>query len=421
MTAAIAVALIALAALGAPLFTVLGAGALLSAALLGLDPATLVVEINRLASSPNFLAIPLFIFAGVTLAEGGAPKRLVKFSTAWLGWLPGGTAVVAIGACAFFAAFSGASGITILALGGMLLPALRHAGYGDRFSLGLLTASGSLGLLFVPSLAVILYAIVAGVSIEQLFFAGFVPGLLLMVLFAVYATIGGHAPADRHPFVWRKALRALREGIWDLLLPVGIVAAIASGTIAVSEAAALTAAYALVLERWIHRSFRIRHKLLPMLTDATLLCGSLLILLAVAMAVTGLLVDAEVPAKALSWIETRIESPLAFLIALNLFLLAVGCVMDIFSAIVVIAPLIVPIATRYGVDPVHLGVVFLANLEIGYLTPPVGINLFLAMQRFHQPLPAVIRAVLPFLLVMLVWLIAVTYLPALSLWWRAFT
>lgn len=419
MTAALIVAaLIAAAALGAPLFAVLGAGALAGAYATGLDPAVLIVEMNRLASSPNFVAIPLFILAGVVLAEGGAPKRLVTLCTAWLGWLPGGLAVVAIVACAFFAAFSGASGVTILALGGMLLPALRQGGYDERFSLGLLTASGSIGLLFAPSLAVILYGLVAGVNIDELFLAGLAPGLLLLALFGLYGVWRARATETRRAFSLPAAIAALRAGVWDLLLPVGVISAILSGTITVSEAAALTCAYALLLEGGIHRTLRLTRELSRLLVEASVLCGGLLILLGVAMALTSLLIDIQAPMHALEWIGGTIQSPLGFLIALNIFLLAVGCVMDIFSAIVVVVPLILPIAARYGVDPVHLGIVFLANLEIGYLTPPVGINLFLAMQRFQRGLGPIIRAVLPFLGIMLVWLLLVTYVPALSLWWR---
>jgi tripartite ATP-independent transporter DctM subunit len=418
VTSLIVIALIAAAALGAPLFAVIGAGALVGAHFAGLDWAVLVVEINRLASSPHFIAIPLFIFAGVVLARGGAPQRLVALAMAWLGWLPGGMAIVAIMACAGFAAFTGASGITILALGGLLFPALRHAGYGERFALGLVTASGAIGLLFAPSLAVILYALVANVSIDDLFLAGLVPGALLLALFAIHGMLSPHHAVTREPFAWRAAIAALRAGLWDLLLPVGVMAAILSGTITVSEAAALTAVYALALEGAIHRTLKGWGNFQDRLTEAGMLCGGLLVLLGVGMALTSLLVDVQAPMLALRWIEGVIGTPILFLVALNVFLLAVGCVMDIFSAIVVVAPLIVPIAARYGIDPVHLGVVFLANLEIGYLTPPVGINLFLAMQRFERPLLEVIRAVAPFMLIMLAWLLLVTYLPAMSLWWR---
>lgn len=418
MTWLVVAALIIAAALGAPLFAVLGAGALAGAYAIGLDTAILIVELNRLAASPNFVAIPLFILAGVILAEGGAPRRLLALCSAWLGWLPGGLAIVAIFACAFFAAFSGASGVTILALGGILLPALTQAGYPERFSLGLLTASGSIGLLFAPSLAVILYALVAGVGIDDLFAAGLTPGLLLLALFGTYSAWRARGSVQRIVFARSAAMAALRAGIWDLLLPVGVIAGILSGTISVSEAAALTCGYALLLEAGIHRDLDLRRSLTHVLTEAAVLCGALLMLLGVAMGLTSLLIDIQAPMRVLDWAGGVIDSPLAFLLALNVFLLAVGCVMDIFSAIVVVAPLVVPIATRYGVDPVHLGIVFLANLEIGYLTPPVGINLFLAMQRFNRPIAPIIRAVLPFLFIMTIWLALVTYVPALSLWWR---
>ena len=413
------IGLFLLALFGLPLFAALGAGSLLYAHHSGLDSALLIVELNRLASSPNLTAIPLFTFAGVVLAAGGAPQRLLRLFNAALGWLPGGLAVVAIAACAFFTSFSGASGVTILALGGLLFPVLMKVHYPQRFVLGLLTTSGSLGLLFAPSLAVLLYGIVAGVNIDELFLAGILPGILLMLMLAVYASITGHRFGVRHhPFSWQLLFRATRAGLGDILLPVLIIVGIFGGFVTVSEAAAGTALYVLVHESVIHRAISLRSQLVPLLTDSAVLVGSILIILGIAMGLTNLMIDAQLPMRLLDWMEQTIDSQLQFLILLNLFLLAVGAMMDIFSAIVVVVPLILPLATRFGVDPVHLGIIFLANLEIGYSTPPVGINLFIASQRFERPILSLFRAALPFLLLMLVWLVIVTYLPALSLWWK---
>ena len=413
------VILVGLALIGSPLFIVLGAGSLLYAHQSGLDPALLIIELNRLATSPNLTTIPLFTFAGVVLAAGGAPQRLIRLFNALLGWLPGGLAVVAIAACAFFTSFSGASGVTILALGGLLYPVLTRVHYPERFSLGLLTTSGSLGLLFPPSLAILLYGIVSGVNIDDLFVAGIVPGLLLMIMLGAYAAVTGRRfGVSHHAFAWHVALRAVRSAFGDILLPILIVVGIFGGFVTVSEAAACTALYVLVLEIRVHRSIDLRTQLPALLADTAVLVGSILIILGVAMGLTNLLIDAQLPMRLLDWLQDSIDSPLKFLILLNIFLLAVGAMMDIFSATVVIVPLLLPLAQRFGIDPVHLGIIFLANLEIGYSTPPVGINLFIASQRFEKPILGLFRATLPFLALMLVWLLLVTYLPALSLWWR---
>ncbi|MFN2338527.1 MAG: TRAP transporter large permease [Gammaproteobacteria bacterium] len=411
--------LVLLALLGLPLFVVLGAGSLLAAHSAELVPAVLIIEISRLAASPNLTAIPLFTFAGVVLAAGGAAQRLVRLFNSLLGWLPGGIAAVALVACAFFTSFSGASGVTILALGGLLLPMLSRAGYPERFSLGLLTSSGSLGLLFPPSLAILLYGIVAGVNIDELFLAGLLPGLLLLVILVLYSgLIGKFAGVPRQDFSWPEARQALRMGIWDLLLPVLVVIGIFGGFVTISEAAACTGLYVLILEAFIHRTLDLRRQLMELLSETTLLVGSILIILGVAMGLTNLLIDAQLPTKILEWMEGSVDSKLKFLLLLNLFLLIVGATMDIFSATVVVVPLILPLALLYGVDPVHLGILFLANMEIGYSTPPVGLNLYIAMQRFRRSILTLFRSVLPFLGLMLLWLGLVTYVPFLSLWWK---
>lgn len=411
--------IVLLATLGLPLFAALGAGGLLATHQADLDPAVLIIELNRLATSPNLTAIPLFTLAGVILAAGGAPQRLIRLFNALIGWLPGGLAGVALFACAFFTAFSGASGVTILALGGLLYPMLMSVGYPQRFSLGLLTSSGSIGLMFPPSLPVLLYGIVAGVSIDDLFLAGALPGLLLLVMIMLYSmALGVRLHIPRQPFTGEALREALREGIWDILLPVGVVWGIFGGFVTVSEASACTAAYVLLLETRIHRSLSLRRQLFPILRETSVLVGSILIILGVAMGLTNLLIDAQVPMHLLAWMRDNIDSQLQFLLLLNIVLLIVGAMMDIFSAIVVLVPLILPLALQFGVDPVHLGIIMLANLEIGYCTPPVGINLFIASQRFKKPILTLFRSTLPFLGIMLVWLLIVTYLPQLSTWWK---
>jgi len=417
---ALAVAtLVTLALFGMPLFVALAGGGLLATWNAGLDPALLAVELNRLASSPYLAAIPLFTFSGVVLAAGGAPHRMIQLFNALVGWLPGGIAAVTLTSCAFFTAFSGASGVTILALGGLMMPMLLHAGYRERFNLGLLTTSGSLGLLFPPSLAILLYGIVAGVSIDKLFLAGMVPGLLLMLILGIYCLYAcRRSAAQRQQFSLRTLAAAFREGIWDVLLPIGVLVGIFGGYVTISEASACTAAYVLLLECVIHRDLSLTRHLPGLLRDSAILVGSILIILSVAMGLTNLLIDAQIPMKLLGWMETHIDSKLQFLILLNIFLLIVGCMMDIFSATVVVVPLILPIAHNYGVDPIHLGVIFLANLEIGYSTPPVGINLFIASQRFRRPVLMLFHSALPFLLLMLLWLVVITYVPMFTLWWQ---
>ncbi len=406
---------VVLALLGMPLFIVLGAAALTASRDAQLDPALLVVEFARLAASPNLVAIPLFVLAGATLGQGGAPQRLVRFFNALLGWMPSGIAWVAIATCMVFTAFSGASGVTILALGGLLYPMLKNEHYPEKFALGLITSGGSMGLLLPPSLAVLLYGVVAQVNIGDLFVAGLLPTLILFAMVGAYALLRGARGAHRHPFQMNELAAAARAGWADLLLPVGVIGGLAAGWLTVAELAACTALYALVLETLVHRTISVK-ALVWVAYEAATLVGSLFIILGLSLGLTNLLIDAQVPMHLLEWVQTQVTSPLEFLMWMNLTLLAVGCMMDIFSAIVIVTPLLLPLAMHFGIHPVHLGIVILANLEIGYLTPPVGINLYLASQRFKQPVLAVFRATLPFLSILLVWLLLLTYIPALSLW-----
>ncbi len=369
----------------------------------------------NLVSSPTLPAIPLLTAAGYVLAEGGAAKRLVRAYKGLFGWMPGGVAVMATFVCAIFTTFTGASGVTILALGGLLLPSLLEDRYPEDFSVGLVTAAGSLGLLFPPSLPVILYGVVAGAPIGHLFLGGLLPGLLMILLVALYGVrVGVRAGAPRVPVRPREAAAALWDAKWDLGLPTLVVVAVASGFATVVEAAALAAAYAIVVELAIFRSIHPLRDLPRILVHASSLVGSVLILLGTALGVTSWFVDAEVPTRLVEWMTAHVHSPALFLLMLNAVLLVLGSVLEIYSAIVVLAPLVAPLGEAYGIEPIHLGVVFLANLELGFLFPPMGLNLFLSASRFGKPLPYVYRKAFPFLLIMSAGVLAITYLPAIT-------
>ncbi|HOC44499.1 MAG TPA: TRAP transporter large permease subunit [Thermoanaerobaculales bacterium] len=410
--------LLALAVLGAPLFAVIAAGALLGFARSGVDPMIVAMEIFRIAETPVLLAIPLFTFAGYLLGESGAPRRLVRTSNALFGWLPGGLAVVALIACALFTAFTGASGVTIVALGALLLPALNQVGYPERFNLGLVTTSGSLGLLFAPSLPLILYGIVASQPIDQLFLAGLMPGVLMLVLMSLWAVRVGHrsaaARAPGRTFDLREAAAALRAAAWEVPLPVIVLGGVYSGVFAVSEAAAVTAVYVLVVEVLVYREIPLR-RLPGIMRDSMVLVGGILIILGASLASTNYMIDAQVPTRLFEAVTAHVSSQLTFLILLNVFLLVLGTLLDIFSALVIVVPLLLPLAAGYGVDPIHLGIIFLANMQIGYCTPPVGMSLFIASYRFDKPVVLLYRAALPFLGILLVCVLLITYWPWLSL------
>lgn len=402
--------------LGMPLFAALGGAAALLFMSDGVPLAALPAETYRLAVSPTLAAIPLFTLAGCLLAEGQASQRLLRVFRAFFGWLPGGTAVVVAMIFAFFTIFTGGSGVTILALGALAYQALQADGYRPRFSVGLLTGSASLGLLLPPALPLILYGIVAEVSIEDLFIGGFLPGLLLIALVSAWGVHEAwRTGIRRQPFRPREALAALAEAKWDLLLPVVVLVAIFGGFATLIEAAALTAAYAFAMETLIHRDLSVQRDLVRVLHSTAVLLGGVLIILAVAMGLTSYLVDAQVPTRALEWVQGRVESRVMFLLLLNLLLLVVGCLMDIFSATVVVVPLIVPLGVAFGVDPIHLGIIFIANLELGYMTPPVGLNLFLASYRFERSLGEVARSAVPVLLIMAAGVVLITYVPTLTL------
>ena len=417
MTIIIGLVLVLLALFGAPLFIVIAAIALLSFHFAGIDTAAVIVELYRLASAPTLIAIPLFTFAGYVLAESKSPKRLVDLAKALFGWMPGGLAMVSLVTCAFFTAFTGASGVTIVALGGLLYPVLLKEGYPEKFSLGLLTSSGSLGLLFPPSLPIILYGLVANISIDQLFLAGILPGFLLISLLSVYSMRRGTVAAvPKTPFNWINILKALKGSAWEIPLPIIIIGGIYGGFFTATEAAAVTAFYVLFIEVFIYRDLHLFKDVPGIMKDSMLLVGAILIILGCAMGLTNYLIDEQIPMKILAFMRTFISSKIVFLMLLNLLLLIVGCMMDMFSAIIVVVPLIVPIATEFGVDPVHLGIIFLANLEIGYFTPPVGLNLFISSFRFNKSIIKLYVSALPFLIIYLIALLIITYVPELSLW-----
>ena len=411
----LSVALILLAIFGAPLFTIIAASAMLGYQKEGIDLMAIAIEVLGIASMPMLSAIPLFTFAGYLLSESNAPQRLVRLTDALLGWMPGGLAMVSLAACALFTAFTGASGVTIIALGAILYPALKQDGYPDNFNLGLVTTSGSLGLLFAPSLPLILYAVVAEISIDNLFRAGILPGLLMLVLLSGYSLwIGRNTSKKLEPFSWKELGSALNAAKWELPLPIVVLGGIYSGFFAVSEAAAVTALYVFVAEVVILREIKYRD--LPrVMRDSMLLVGGILIILGMSLASTNYMIDAGVPQQILAYITEYVSSQANFLILLFVFLLILGAILDIFSAIVLVVPLILPIAMQFGVNEFHLGIVFLAAMQLGYLTPPVGLNLFIASYRFERPIMSVYAATFPFLIILAVSVLIIMYWPGLSL------
>ncbi len=411
-----ATVLILLALFGMPLFAVIAGFAFLGFYLvLHLDPAIMIVEMYRLASTPTLIALPLFTFAGYLMAESRAATRLINLSRAFMGWIPGGLAIVALVTCAVFTALTGASGVTIIAVGGLLFPALIKERYPERFSLGLLTSSGSLGLLFPPSLPLIIYGIVSETNVDKLFIAGVVPGMLLVVMLSIYGMIrGGFAKVPRVRPSFGAVLLATKDAVWEIPIPFIILGGIYWGIFTASEAAAVIALYVLIIEVFIYRDIKLRN-LPKVMIESMVLVGGILIIMGAALGLTNFLIDQQVPMRALAYMKTFITSKITFLIILNGFLIIVGCMMDIFSAIVVVVPLIVPVAKAFGVDPLHLGIIFLTNLEIGYSTPPVGINLFISSFRFDKPVLKLYAAALPFLAILLIALLIITYFPDLSL------
>ena len=402
--------------IGLPLFSAIGLSGILQFTNAGIDPTVVIVELYRIASAPTLLAIPLFTLAGYVLAESKAPQRLINLADALIGWISGGVAIAALASCALFTCFTGASGITIIALGGLIYPILRQHQYRENFTLGLITTSGSLGLLFPPSLPMILYGLIAFVSIDSLFIAGMLPGIVLICILSLYAI---HNDVSRHEtrraFTWQRVWSALKETVWEIPIPIIILGGIYGGYITAVEASAVTAFYVLVIEFFVNRDLSIRQDLVRIMRDSVQLIGGILIILSCSMGMTAYLIDAQIPQSALLWIQRIISSKFTFLFLLNIFLLITGALLDIFSAIIIVVPLIAPIAVSYGVNPIHLGIIFLTNLEIGYITPPIGLNLFISSYRFNKPITYLYKVSVPFLLLMLIALALITYVPDLSL------
>lgn len=412
----IILALIALVLIGTPLFTIIGTISLYGFTAEGTDTAVIMAELYRLASQPVLLAIPLFTVSGYFLAESKAPQRIVALAQTLIGWMPGGLAIVVLLSCAIFTAFTGGSGVTIVALGGLVFPILISEKYSEKFALGLVTTSGSLGLLFPPSLPIILYGTFAEVSVDALFKAGVVPGVILLMVVAFYSIQqGAKAHVPRHPFDAKKAWAAVKAIAWEIPLPFFIIFGIYGGYFTATEAAAVTAFYVFVVEVFIYRDLKFTTDVPRVMKESMVLVGAILMILGCAMGLTSYLIDQQVPQKLFEYISQVVSSKVLFLVILNLFLLVIGMMMEIFSAIVVV-PLIVPVARQYGIDPIHLGIIFLANLEIAYLMPPVGLNLFMASFRFKKSIGEVASATLPFILVLFIALLLITYVPELSLW-----
>lgn len=414
-----ALGIVGLAIIGTPLFIIMSLGALVAFTFADVEVSAVAVEIYKIAAAPTLLTIPLFTFAGYLMAESGTPKRLLRLANSAFGWMPGGVAIVSLVICAFFTAFTGASGVTIIALGGLLYPILKDEGYSEKFSLGLITTSGSLGLLFPPSLPIILYGMVAKVDIDKLFMAGIIPGFLLIAVLSLWAIRCAPKKADntkiKIKFTWVELLASLKGALPEVFLPIGILTGIYGGFTTTTEAAAITSFYVLIIECFYYRDIHLTKEVPKIILDSMSLVGAILLILCCALGITNYLVDEEVPMKILEWMKVFLTNKYSFLLFLNLFLLVVGSLMDIFSAIIVVVPLIVPIAAEFGVDPVHLAIIFLTNLEIGYITPPVGINLFISSFRFNKPVTELYRASFPFLILLIISLIIITYVPALSL------
>jgi C4-dicarboxylate transporter DctM subunit len=407
---------------GGPIFALLGGLAVFATFTQGNPPIELLIRAqDSLTKNESLSAIPLFTLAGLLLAEGQSSTRLLRLLRGLFGWLPGGSAIAAATLCAFFTLFTGGSGVTILVLGGLLLPAMLADGYRERFSIGLLTASGSLGLLFPLSLPLMLFSIVASSSrvaapMEELFVGGLLPGLVMLGLVAVLGVRAALASgATRVPFNGGEAVRAMWNAKFEVLLPVIVLGLFLSGVMTLTEAAPVAALYALLVQRFVHRDLPTWKDVLRVMSDCVALVGSILLILAVASGLTDYFVDARVTQTLVEWTTAHIHSHLVFLLCLNLFLLLVGTVMDIFSAIVVVVPLILPVALQFGLDPVHLGIIFVANLELGFLHPPLGLNLLLASMRFKKPVLEVTWATLPMLGVLAVGVLLITYVPSLTL------
>ena len=408
---------IALVAFGLPIFILL---ALLSILFFLSEPSewatnydlisTISDSAYRIVVSPTLAAIPIFTLAGYILAESNVSERLIKFFRASLGWLPGSTVLIVVLLCAFFTALTGGSGVTILALGAILYPILIHDGYSKQFSLGIITTAGSLGLLFPPSLPAIIYSVTAGINPLELFKQALIPAIFLMSIMFFYGLY--KRPKSKHvkKFIFKEASKTAKVAKWEIAIPLLIILSLFSGFATLVESAALLVLYVLTVELYIFRDISLK-SLPEIVINCSTLVGGVLIILGFAMGFTGYLVDAQIPLKILNYVQSTISSKIVFLLALNILLLVIGCLMDVFSAIIVVVPLIAPLATYFGIDPFHLAIIFIANLELGYITPPVGMNLYLSSYRFDKDMPTIYNATLPFFFIRLIGVILITYIP----------
>ena len=407
--------LIILCIIGTPLFSVIAASAMFGYASQEIDLMAIVIEIIGISDMPFLSAIPLFTLSGYLLSESNAPKRLVALTDVFLGWMPSGLAIVSILACALFTAFTGASGVTIIALGAILYPALKEDGYSDKFNLGLITTSGSLGLLFAPSLPLILYGVIAEVSIDNLFKAGILPGLMMIILLSFYSfSVNAKNSKSGRSFNLKKALITLKECAWEIPLPFLVLGGIYSGFFAISEAAALTALYVFIVEVVILKEIKFID-LPSLMRESMIMVGGILIVLAVSLASTNYMIDSGLPQKIFGLVSEIVDDQITFIILLLLFLIILGAILDIFSAIVLVVPILLPIAEIYEINQIHLGIIFLSTMQLGYLTPPVGINLFIASYRFDISIIDVYSSTIPFFLILLISVILIAFLPSLSI------
>ena len=407
--------LIILCIIGTPLFSVIAASAMFGYASQEIDLMAIVIEIIGISDMPFLSAIPLFTLSGYLLSESNAPKRLVALTDVFLGWMPSGLAIVSILACALFTAFTGASGVTIIALGAILYPALKEDGYSDRFNLGLITTSGSLGLLFAPSLPLILYGVIAEVSIDNLFKAGILPGLMMILLLSFYSfSVNAKNFKSSKSFDLKKAFITLKECAWEIPLPFLVLGGIYSGFFAISEAAALTALYVFIVEVVVLKEIKFID-LPSLMRESMIMVGGILIVLAVSLASTNYMIDSGLPQKIFELVSETVDDQITFIILLLLFLIILGAILDIFSAIVLVVPILLPIAEMYEINQIHLGIIFLSTMQLGYLTPPVGINLFIASYRFDRSIIDVYSSTIPFFLILLISVILIAFLPSLSI------
>jgi tripartite ATP-independent transporter DctM subunit len=406
-----------LAGIGVPLFVIMALAALVAFTLSGGETSVVAQEIYRISAAPTLVTIPLFTFAGYLMAESRSPKRLMKLAETGLGWLPGGISIVTLIVCAFFTAFTGASGVTIIALGGVIYPILIKEGYSEKYTLGAITASGSLGLLFPPSLPIILYGLVAKVDIDKLFKAGIVPGFVIILILSMWSIYNAPKGQSNNKFILKNFLASLKDAWLEVILPIAVLVGIYGGYVTVTEAAAFTALYVFILEVFIYKDLSLFKDVPRISIESMSLVSGILLVLCCALGFTNYLVDEDIPLKLFAMMKVYLTNKYMFLLFLNVFLLLVGSLMDIFSAIVVVVPLIIPVAQDFGVDPVHLAVIFLTNLEIGYLHPPIGINLFIASNRFNKPITDLYWASIPFVILLVIALIILTYVPQLSLFW----